>query len=232
MICEPLTGQPINECIELNPQLAGMELADWAEQGSRLEVDILIEADYYWRLVTGVISRQAGGPTTVQTKLGWILSGPISASSSWGSSTNLVFTHAPRADVSVESEPLNSQLRAFWELDSLGIQPNEDTMIESESEITFEGGRYVVALPWKPFHPALPDNYSLSERRLNSLIKRLSQNLKLLHDYDRIIQGQLESRIVEEASVVEPDATRVHYMPHHAVVHGDKVHSSSIWSLL
>ena len=53
MICEPLTGQRINECIELNPQLVGLELADLAEQGSRLEVDILVGADYSWRLVTG-----------------------------------------------------------------------------------------------------------------------------------------------------------------------------------
>ena len=78
----------------------------------------------------------------------------------------------------------------------------------------------MVALPWKPFHPPLPDNYGLSERRLNSLVKRPRQNPKLLHDYDRIIQGLLESGIVEESPVVEPDATRVHHMPRHAVVCG------------
>ena len=57
MICEPLIGQPMNECIELNAQLVGIELADWAEKGSRLEVDILIGADYYWRFVTEEVLR-------------------------------------------------------------------------------------------------------------------------------------------------------------------------------
>jgi hypothetical protein len=48
MICEPLIGQPISECIEGNQHLASLELADLAESGSTLTVDILIGADYYW----------------------------------------------------------------------------------------------------------------------------------------------------------------------------------------
>ena len=42
MICEPLIGQPIDVCIKQNPHLTSLELADWADQGSGLEVDILI----------------------------------------------------------------------------------------------------------------------------------------------------------------------------------------------
>ena len=41
MICEPLVGQPIDVCIDQNPHLTDLELADWADQGSSLEVDIL-----------------------------------------------------------------------------------------------------------------------------------------------------------------------------------------------
>ena len=90
MICEPLRGQPIDVCSNQNPHFSSLELADWADQGSRLEVDILIGSDYYWDFVTGPVTC---GPTAIHTKLGWVLSGPITATS--GSnlcSTNLV-TH-------------------------------------------------------------------------------------------------------------------------------------------
>lgn len=44
---EPLISQPIYVCINQNPHLVSLELVDWAEQGSRLEVDVLIGSDYY-----------------------------------------------------------------------------------------------------------------------------------------------------------------------------------------
>lgn len=47
MICEPLVGQPISECIKGNQHLTSLELADLAESGSTLAVDILIGSDYY-----------------------------------------------------------------------------------------------------------------------------------------------------------------------------------------
>jgi len=47
MICEPLVGQPISQCIKGNRHLATLELADLAEGNSALTVDILIGSDYY-----------------------------------------------------------------------------------------------------------------------------------------------------------------------------------------
>ena len=85
---------------------------------------------------------------------------------------NLVTTHVLRFDT--QPDPLNDQLRAFWELESLGIQPNEKTMYDDcNSNIKFREGRYEVSLPWKQFHQPLPDNYNLSQQRLCSLLKRL-----------------------------------------------------------
>lgn len=57
MICELLIGQPISLCFQQKPQLAGLELADWADSDDRLEVDILIGADWYWDLVTGQVAK-------------------------------------------------------------------------------------------------------------------------------------------------------------------------------
>ena len=122
MVCEPLIGQPMDVCINQNPYLTSLELADWADQGSRLEVDVLIGSDYYWDLVTGAVSKSTGGPTAIHTKLGWVLSGPIAVGDSNQCSTNLVTTHVLRVDA--QPDPLNDQLRAFgslnhWEYDQM-----------------------------------------------------------------------------------------------------------------
>lgn len=72
MVCEPLVSQPIDVCISQNPQLAGLELADWAGQESELEIDVRIGADYYWDLVTGAMSKGTGGLMAIHTKLGLV----------------------------------------------------------------------------------------------------------------------------------------------------------------
>ena len=63
---------------------------------------------------------------------------------------------------------MDSTLRMFWDLESLGISNDDSTVMEEfDREITFKDGRY---LPWKESHDALPDNYHLSKKRLLSLL--------------------------------------------------------------
>ena len=219
MICEPLVSQPIDACQD--SQLAGLELADWADQESQLEVDILVGADQYWNIVTGAVSQIAGGPTAIYTKLGWVMSGPMPVKITKLCATNLVTTHVLRVDTQMES--LDNSLKAFWELESLGIQPDEKNLCDSPFRVPkFNNGRYEVSLPWKEFHPLLPDNYTLSQRRLLNLLKRLRQDPTLLQDYDTIIREQIEKGIVEDAPPKTTDSAHLHYLPHHAVIRRDK----------
>ena len=76
MICEPLVGQPVSECIKGNRHLAPWEIADVVDGASTLTVDILIGADYYWEILTGRLCRGESGPTGIHKKVGWVLSGP------------------------------------------------------------------------------------------------------------------------------------------------------------
>ena len=57
--------------------LNGLELADSGDLSSELEIDILVGSDHYWEVVTGRIIRGASGPAAVETKLRWVLSGPV-----------------------------------------------------------------------------------------------------------------------------------------------------------
>ena len=52
-ICEPLTSHPLANSREMYPHLSGLELADDPGDTQELQVDILIESDYYCQLITG-----------------------------------------------------------------------------------------------------------------------------------------------------------------------------------
>ena len=78
-ICERLASPPIAFCRDNFEHLSGLDLADSSDGCSRLEVDILIGSDQYWDLITGRTRRGTNGPVAIETKLGWVLSGPTSS---------------------------------------------------------------------------------------------------------------------------------------------------------
>lgn len=176
-------------------------------------------------MVTGETKRGRDGPVAVQTRLGWVLSGPISFVDSH-LSTNLI-THVLRTDscgVSKANKSLEAQLHSFWELESLGIKDNESTVITRfEDSIIFRDGRYQVTLPWKDPEAVLPDNYQLSHKRLLSLIARLKRDPSTLQMYDAVIKEQCEKGIVQIVDdPVIKNGDRIHYIPHHCVIRHNK----------
>ena len=164
-----------------------------------------------------------GGLTAVHTKLGWVLSGPVSAPSSARCAMNLTTTHVLRTDAQMsETIGVDAQLRSFWELESLGIHEEKTLYDDFASNVSFEDGRYKVSLPWKEFHEPLPNNYHLSLKRLQGLLHRLKQDPAILNEYDSTIRDQLKKGIIEPVQVEEPCSDRIHYLPHRAVVRRDK----------
>ena len=116
-------------------------------------------------LVTGRVLRDKDGPTAIHSRLVWILSGPTDVSSQSDTFVNLISSHSLLADSSLELEPqddLDSALRKFWTLESLGISSDEPSVYDVFKQlITFKDHRYVVNLPWKETHPHLPTNLDL-----------------------------------------------------------------------
>ena len=179
--CDPLVSQPIATSIDKINSFKGLDFADYSNGKSSLQVDVLIGSDYYWELVTGSVCRSERGPTAIHTKLGWVLSGPTQATSPLQCSANLVTTHVLRVDAQQdETVGLDEQLRSFWELESLGVQEKEKTLFDAfTTHVTFRDGRYHVYLPWKEFHEPLPDNYSLSAKRLQKAFDFYAQTKEL-----------------------------------------------------
>ena len=225
LICQPVAAQPIKLCMERFRHLSQLDLADFSDGTTPMNVDMLIGADYYWELTTGETSRGDAGAIAIHTRLGWVLSGPAPAAKSDKRSFSLVTTHTLHVgNVPCDTKSLNDTLQSFWDLESLGIkEPDRSVFTEFEESIQFRDGRYQVSLPWKDPHPVLPDNYQLCVKRLHGLLRRLRQDPNMLDQYDSIIRDQIKQGIVQP---VEPQQTtvagKVHYLPHHAVIRRDK----------
>ena len=231
-ICSPISNQSIKVALEEYPHLRGLNLADTPSMSdsSDVEVDILIGADYYWKIITGTTKRGAKpGPVAVLTRLGWVLSGPVIQENQRNPSctTNLNATHVLRIDaepvITNPTDSLYNQLEKLWDLETLGIRDNEFTT-ESKfmEEINFNGKLYEIKLPFREEHPLLPDNHTGSVKRFNSLITRLKAKPNLLQEYDNIIKDQIKSGVVESANDVLVPVGNVHYLPHREVIREDK----------
>ena len=55
-------------------------------------------------------------------------------------------------------------------------------MTHSNKQISFDGQKYEVSLPWRESHPILQENYETSEKRLSSLLTRLKKEPGILRE--------------------------------------------------
>ena len=61
-ICGPISGTPLEVCKEKYEHLRELDLADTVPEG---EPELLIGADYCWKLVTGEKIKGNGGPVAI-----------------------------------------------------------------------------------------------------------------------------------------------------------------------
>ena len=176
------------------------------------EVSLLIGADYYWSIVEDKIIR-GNGPTAMKSKLGYLLSGPLSALLPTDESFNILHTSIREFE--------HCDISRFWDLESTGtLQTNEPS---SENEILASYLKSSVScqpdesckvkFPWKSDHPLLPFNCGICEKRARSLAFKLSHTPYLLKTYGEIISDQVQCGFIE--SVTERQITHnCHFIPH------------------
>ncbi|CAB4029862.1 Hypothetical predicted protein, partial [Paramuricea clavata] len=176
LICQPLKNQFVSSASKTYPHLANLHLADYSFGQHDAKVDILIGSDHYWKIVTGKTRQGESGPTTIQTRLGWVLSGPVGNEPRQLTHTsNLATIHTLKCaseEVECKNDVVVQELKRFWDLETLGIQP-QCVYKELLESIKYENNHCVFNLPWKPDLAELPDNYDLSKKRLLELLKRL-----------------------------------------------------------
>ena len=130
----PVVCSPVATRLDVNEfqHLEGLEFADEIDGRSEM-IDILLGADYYYKVVTGEIIKGDTGPTAVASKFGWLLTGPVKLHGAVPTYTaaNLVINGNGATQLPGDNNhALTYALRKFWDLESLGII---ETMEERDS---------------------------------------------------------------------------------------------------
>ena len=162
-------------------------------------------------------------PFAVRFPTGWVLSGPLPAS------TGLISTclHCNIKDVS-----LAEQVKSWYELESYGTYKQVDARSSDdkrankilEASTIHDGDRYAVGMLWAEDHSQLPNNYYSALAQLKSLEKRIDKDTNLRVLYTKNIQEDFDKGYV--INVNTHDCTnrsaREWYLPHHPVIKPNK----------
>ena len=208
-IAAPLQTIMSSQLHEL-PHLHGLTLAHPITGDEQFDVSLLIRVDYYWKIVGNHVVR-GDGPTAVQSKLGYLLSGPLYLPKSCYEATNVLH-------ISVNSLNEEQMIEKFWAIESTRTLPTTmkdsnhfmDTYLNSITRQ--DDGSYMVKFPWKDDHAPLPSNFHVCERRARSLAHKLIHTPDLMKKYNAIIKEQKKRGFIEKVSFT-PIPSRVHYIP-------------------
>ena len=202
--------------------LSNVYFSDVCRSADFLEIDILIGSNYLWNFQEGPVIR--GGPkepVAVKTVLGWVLSGPVSGKSdNFDSDTLVSLVIEPTPLSSKDMLDVNKSIHRLWDLETFGVRIDDDVHQKAINDISFNGERYSVGLPWKVGHGPVPGNYNNALVRLKSQLRKLSKSPEILAQYDKIIKEQLELGIIDKVSG-EHHAGKVSYLPHQPVIRED-----------
>ena len=213
-IATPLQNR-YREHISKVPHLRGLKLAHPVTSNESFEISLLIGADHYWDIVEDRIIR-GNGPTAMQSKLGFLLSGPLRSPAASSQSVGVHFLTTHQTE--------DSLLERFWSVESMGIEPPQQTNPHAEFLKTYQSsiqrmpsGGYTAKLPWKDEHPPLPSNQAISAGRTRLMLRRLNKTPQLIQQYDSVIQDQKERGFIEKVHHTSPPSKHAHYLPHHPV---------------
>ena len=98
-ICAPLDHQPVEFAATGYPDLNGLHLADSSSRDEGVVIEMLIGADFFWHIAAGQVLRGEHGPVAMETKLGYVLSGPVSGEcTGMSTAVNITSIHILKAE--------------------------------------------------------------------------------------------------------------------------------------
>ena len=218
----PLKNQPIKIA---QRKFENLREIDFADTGEHYDTDLLIGSDCNWKIFTGKTFKGKNNTDIAsESKFEWILNGTVEKKTKEGE--NFTFANNIVHVCHVQAHPLNeldSQMKRFWELESIEIlnQEKQPYNYFEESICKNQENRYEMKLPVKENHPLIHDNFQMCKKRLLKLHKNLKSDPEILSQYNKIFEEQRRLRIIETAS--EPGKKgKTHYLAHHPVIQEDK----------
>ncbi|KRZ75318.1 hypothetical protein T10_11327 [Trichinella papuae] len=172
------------------------------EWDANLPIHILIGLDFYGRFLGEKILR--GGhndPVAIETTLGWVVFGPVNP---------LPTTKCQVNCVKIEDETKRT-LKKFWELDSIGIKPQEENLTQDSvsaqfhSTLPYDGSRYSLGYCGNP----VKSDYL-------TIARWLSKDCKPWKGVT-VIEEYIRNGWAEEVTSQNEQNGKIWYLPHHAV---------------
>ena len=144
-------------------------------QIASFDVDLSVGLDFYYSCITGNVKRgQIGEPIAVESKLGWILTGPLKSNlvQTYLSDTHILHIK-PQYQTFDETSDFNFP-SSIWDIESINMSKKDKHFYEKfENNLCFDGERYCVTLPFTESFSQIPDNFSNSFFRLKKLKVKL-----------------------------------------------------------
>ena len=215
-IAQPLHNFPFPYVKQL-PYLKDLQLNHAISDSNDINISMLIGADAYWSIVQEAVVR-GPGPTAVQSKLGYLLSGPL-----YDYRTSMSSGVFHLTSVSLLNSPDVTPSGDVWQTDLVQSKQSSTSLQEylRDSVTRQSDGTYLVKFPWKQNHSVLPTNKCTCERRVWSLVRKLNNTPGMLQVYNGIIEEQLRRGFIEKVPNSELSKP-CHYIPH------DGVHKDSL----
>ena len=191
------------------------------------EVSVLIGADVPEMFcIRSYRKGTHGGPTAIETPLGWSLLGP-SLSPSFTTNCKVNF-------IRKQEDDLHQLVNTLWDAD---FQPGMgvlDTPNSSEdrnalqrlttSITTTDDGHYQLPLLWKKDYPSLPNNFEMVKQRLSSLKRRLLKDPSLKAKYTEVVENYVSKGHARRMNFDggQKQSKISWYLPHHPVINPHK----------
>ena len=134
-------------------------------------------------------------------------------------------------DVPNEYSDLNSTLKRFWDLESVGIISTRESLMTPEEKLAwvkvsksleFDGEHYEVAVPWKEDSPDLPSNLPTAKQRLLSTEKKLLKNKEVAVAYLHVLNDYLEKQYIRRVPKHEENPQQEWLLPHFSVIRPER----------
>ncbi|XP_045023533.1 uncharacterized protein LOC123468774 [Daphnia magna] len=176
---------------------------------NRPEFDLIIECDYFWRIMTHQTKQGSDGSVACASKLGWIIFG--AAEQQTGTS---VLTTTGKNN----TKPL-VDFREFWALEHMGITQEEleDPGFLKTYQNTIKrnmDGRYEILFPFRNNRRSVETNKNIASIRLTNLLRKMTKEEKV--EYHKIfVQYEKDGYIGEADSSYDGVCT---YLPHRPVI--------------
>ncbi|XGW22649.1 hypothetical protein V3C99_005119 [Haemonchus contortus] len=186
---------------------------------------ILVGLDHYYDFVheKGEILQIPSGLRLAGTIFGPTLYGRGSMDAQDSDITAPAIAHCITAVTS--AEPENEMLTKLFELEGLGIAPENDEENKDllpyfnkySKQMSFDGGFVTAPFLLKDNVIDLADNYSSAIKRLASLHRQPENNLEQKKWYVKILTQYEAEDIIEKAHESIPNSVGLYYMPHSGV---------------